>query len=98
MHARRAHYPAAEGYALGRVVIAAQHEYLRHARKICQKAVEQLHRFRAGHRLVVHVPRYQHAVGRLLARDVQYAGEDVSLVLRHRELVHALAEMQIGYM
>ena len=65
-------------------------------RQLGEEPVQQGHRLGGGHRLVIQVPRQQHAVHRLAVQQGQHLPQDVLLVPQQRGLAQALAQVQIG--
>ena len=86
-----------KGDAVRRVVVAADGEYRKLARRqLGQKPVQQTHGFGGRHGLIVEVARQQHAVHGRLVQQGQDFFQNVPLVVQHGELAHPLAEVQIG--
>ena len=87
----------AEGDAVRRVVVAADGEYRKLARRqLGQKPVQQAHGLGGRHGLIVEVARQQHTVHGLAVQQGKDLFQNVPLVVQHGELAHPLAEVQIG--
>ena len=66
--------------------------------KLCQKIIQQPHRFQAGHAFVVYIPGQQHRIRLFFVHNRQHLTQGVGLVLRHAEFPHPFAKVQVGQM
>ena len=96
VHAPRADKRRQIRHAPRGIVVAA---YRQHCRSVLRqrrdKVVEGAHRLGLRRAALIYVPRDDHGLRPLLARDAPYLAEYVHLILYQRHIVQPLAEVQV---
>ena len=80
-------------------MIAADDEYLKPLlRQTEKKLIEQLHRFRRGHRPVINISGDNNALRPFLQGDLQNFFQYIFLVFHHGKFVDPFSQMQVRQM
>ena len=87
----------AERHPLRAVVVAGNHED-GNAKLVepHEESVQKLYRLNDGCGFIIDIACYQNGIGLMLFGKRNDFREDVRLVINHRKLVYALAEVQVG--
>ena len=64
-------------------------------RKLCDKLIEHLNRFRGGNLFIIDISCQDHSVRHLFLREIQNPFKNIFLVLDHRKFIHSLSDMKI---
>ena len=97
MDATRVHNARTEGNSFGRIVIAADDEYLQgFFGKLCQKIVEEHNGFGRRNGFIVNITRNQNTVGHFHINDAENLIQDRFLFFQHGKFIDTFSEMQVG--